>query len=176
MCWFSPIEYFNNTGITTLSFDRRFGSKNKKLWMVYHIWYQLGVLVDTYKKKKDRHKTGFEAQQGHWQWINLPFGLNNAPVIFQRIITGIIRRNDLSDFVIAYLDDILIFSRTFEEHIEHLERLTIAILREGFRLKFSKCTFASNSVLYFGHLITKNSIQPTHNNLISIKDSPLPEN
>ncbi len=126
--------------------------------------------------KQDRHKTGFITQHGHWQWVSMPFGLKNAPAIFQRILSGIIRKNNLSEFVSNYIDDILIFSRTFDEHIEHLELLAQAILREGFRLKFTKCSFATNSVQYLGHVISKNSVKPVNNNLISIKNFPVPEN
>jgi hypothetical protein len=127
-------------------------------------------------RPEDRHKTGFVTQHGHWQWVSMPFGLKNAPAIFQRILSGIIRRNNLSEFSINYLDDILIFSRTFEEHMKHLELLVEAIIREGFRLKFVKCNFATNSVHYLGHIISKNSIRPLNDNLISIKNFPVPQN
>lgn len=115
-------------------------------------------------------------QHGHWQWVNLPFGLKTAPAIFQRILSGIIRKNNLSEFVINYIDDILIFSSTFEEHMKHLELVAQAILREGFRLKFTKCNFAANSVQYLGHIISKNFVKPINNNLISIKNFPTPAN
>lgn len=125
---------------------------------------------------QDRHKTGFITQHGHWHWASLPFGLKTAPAIFQRILSGVIRKNNLSKFVTNYIDDILIFSRTFEEHMQHLELLAQAILREGFRLKFMKCTFATNSVRYLGHVISKNSVKPLNNNLISIRNFPTPQN
>lgn len=51
----------------------------------------------------------------------MPFGLKNAPAIFQRILSEIIRRNNLTDFVTAYLNDILVFSHSFDEHMEHLK-------------------------------------------------------
>jgi len=125
---------------------------------------------------EDRHKTGFITQNGHWQWVSMPFGLKNAPAVFQRILSGIIRKNKLSDFVINYIDDILIFSKSFEEHLQHLELLVKAILREGFRLKFTKCSFATHSVNYLGHVISKNTVRPLNNNLRSISDFPTPMN
>lgn len=75
-----------------------------------------------------------------------------------------------------YIDDILIFSITFEEHIQHLSNLLEAIMKEGFRLKLSKCTFALDSVKYLGHIIRHNSIAPVKDNLISIKNFPIPTN
>ncbi|EFN64001.1 Transposon Ty3-G Gag-Pol polyprotein, partial [Camponotus floridanus] len=78
-------------------------------------------------------------------------------------------------FTVNYIDDILIFSKSFEEHIRHLTLLFQAIEREGFRLKFAKCTFASNSVKYLGHIIQNNSVQPLKDNLISIRNFPTPK-
>jgi hypothetical protein len=126
-------------------------------------------------RQRDRYKTGFVTQGGHYEWVSLPFGLKSSPAIFQRILSGIIRRNNLESFCCNYIDDILIFSKTFEEHLSHLEALMQAIEKEGFRLKFIKCNFASNSVKYLGHVIEKNSVKPLNDNLIAIKDFPIPK-
>jgi len=123
----------------------------------------------------DRHKTAFVTQEGHFQWTCLPFGLKTAPAIFQRIMCNIIRKHKLADFTISYIDDILIFSKSFEDHIKHLTQLFQAIKIEGFRLKFSKCSFAENSVKYLGHIIQNNSVRPLKDNLISIKNFPTPK-
>lgn len=127
-------------------------------------------------RQKDRHKTGFITQHGHWQWISMPFGLKNASASFQRILTGIIRNRKLEDFCVNYIDDILIFSRTFEEHFEHIEKLTIAIMEEGFRLKFTKCEFAKVRVTYLGHVIGNGTVRPLTNNVVAIKEFPIPKN
>ena len=125
---------------------------------------------------KDRYKTGFVTQHGHWQWVSMPFGLKTSPAIFQRILSGIIRRNGLGDFCCNYIDDILIFSKTFKEHIGHLEALMKAIYKEGFKLKFIKCNFATNSIQYLGHVIENNAVRPLNDNLIAIKNFPTPKN
>lgn len=123
---------------------------------------------------EDRKKTAFVTQEGHFQWTCLPFGLKTSPAIFQRILSNIIRKYKLSDFAVNYIDDILIFSKSFTEHIEHLTALLEAIKKEGFRLKFTKCKFAENSVKYLGHMISNNSIRPIKDNLISIRNFPTP--
>lgn len=87
---------------------------------------------------EDRRKTGFVTQEGQFQWTCLPFGLKTSPAIFQRILSNIIRKHKLSDFTVNYIDDILIFSKSFEEHVEHLSQLLEAIMKEGFRLKLKK--------------------------------------
>lgn len=92
-------------------------------------------------KIQDKYKTAFVTQQGHFQWTCLPFGLKTAPAIFQRILSNIIRKYKLSSFAVNFIDYILIFSHTFEEHLLHLSRLLEAIKTEGFRLKFLKMHF-----------------------------------
>lgn len=124
---------------------------------------------------EDKKKTAFVTQEGHFQWTCLPFGLKTSPAIFQRILTNILRKYKLTDFAVNYIDDIMIFSKSFSEHINHLTQLLEGIKKEGFRLKFSKCTFASNSVRYLGHIIQNNSIKPVKDNLVSIRNFPIPK-
>jgi hypothetical protein len=123
----------------------------------------------------DRHKTAFVTQEGHFQWTCLPFGLKTAPAIFQRILSNIIRKHKLTEFTVNYIDDILIFSKSFSAHIQHLTRLFEAIQVEGLRLKFSKCTFAADSVKYLGHIIQNNCVRPMKDNLVSIRNFPTPK-
>ena len=93
----------------------------------------------------DRRKTGFVTQDGHFQWTCLPFGLKTSPEIFQRILSNILRKHELTGFAVNYIDDILIYSYSFEKHIKHIKRVLEAIIKEGFRQRFKKCTFASDS-------------------------------
>ena len=76
----------------------------------------------------------------------------------------------------AYIDDIIVFSKTFDEHIEHIKALVQAIEDEGFRLKFIKCKFAQREVQYLGHIIKENEVRPLRDNLIAIKEFPAPKN
>lgn len=124
---------------------------------------------------EDRKKTAFVTQEGHFQWTCLPFGLKTSPAIFQRILGNILRKYKLTDFAVNYIDDILIFSKTFSEHMDHITQLLEAIKKEGFRLKFKKCTFAADLVKYLGHIIQNNSIRPVKDNLISINNFPVPK-
>ncbi|KAK9886419.1 hypothetical protein WA026_016698 [Henosepilachna vigintioctopunctata] len=124
---------------------------------------------------EDRQKTGFVTQEGHYQWTCLPFGLKTSPAIFQRILSNILRKYNLKEFTENYIDDILIFSQSFEKHIEHIEQVLQAIINEGFRLKFKKCTFAATSVKYLGHIIGNNTMQPIKDNIISIRNFPTPK-
>jgi hypothetical protein len=124
---------------------------------------------------EDRFKTAFVTQQGHYEWSQLPFGLKNAPAIFQRILSTILRKYNLSSFCVNYLDDVLIFSKTFEDHILHLKLLFNAIKSEGFKLKLVKCDFAKHTINYLGHRLSPNSVQPLSDNLTAINDFPVPK-
>ena len=124
---------------------------------------------------EDRHKTAFVTQDGHYQWTSLPFGLKTAPAIFQRILSNVIRKYNLSNFAVNYIDDILIFSKTFKEHVSHIKQLLEALKIEGFRLKFTKCTFASDSAKYLGHIIGYNNVSPLKDNLKSVREFPIPQ-
>ena len=125
-------------------------------------------------KPEDRWKTAFVTQQNQYEWCQMPYGLKIASGVFQRILSGIIRRKNLSSFCVNYLDDLLIFSNSFVEHIEHLQKLMSAIYEEGFRLNFKKCTFASNYIRYLGHIITSTSVTPLQDNLVAINSFPVP--
>ncbi|CAI6344779.1 unnamed protein product [Macrosiphum euphorbiae] len=126
-------------------------------------------------RMEDRKKTAFVTQEGHFQWTCLPFGLKTSPAIFQRVLSTILRKYKLTEFAVNYIDDILIFSKNFYDHISHLTQLLKAIQTEGFRLKFTKCTFATDSVKYLGHIIQNNSIRPVKDNLVSINNFPVPK-
>lgn len=125
---------------------------------------------------KDRYKTGFVTQNGQYQWTCLPFGLKTSPAIFQRILRNIIRRNGLDAFCANYIDDIIVFSKTFEDHVDHIECLLQAILKEGFRLKLLKCNFAKSNVKYLGHIVENNLTRPIFDNVLPIKNFPVPKN
>jgi len=126
-------------------------------------------------RMEDRKKTAFVTQEGHFQWTCLPFGLKTSPAIFQRVLSTILKKYKLTEFAVNYIDDILIFSKNFYDHISHLTQLLKAIQTEGFRLKFTKCTFATDSVKYLGHVIQNNSISPVKDNLVSINNFPVPK-
>lgn len=127
-------------------------------------------------RKKDRYKTAFVTQTGHYNWKCLPFGLKTSPAIFQRILRNVLKRNDLDDFCVNYIDDILVFSKTFDEHLEHLKSLLEAISKEGFKLSLSKCNMAKNKVKYLGHIIENNATKPIYDNVKPVRDFPTPKN
>jgi hypothetical protein len=100
----------------------------------------------------DEWKTTFRTCYGHFEYTVMPFGLTNAPVIFQHLTNDIFREY-MDEFVVVYLDDILIFSKNQEDHDKHV-RLVLATLREhGLYAKLEKCEFDKSSVAFLDYVI-----------------------
>ena len=96
----------------------------------------------------------FLTQNGHWEWERMPFGLTNAPAMFQRMV-DLCLNPILWKFALAYLDDIIIFSRTFDEHLQHLQELFDLLRKHHLMLKPAKCYLCMDELPYLGHLITQ---------------------
>ena len=100
----------------------------------------------------DKHKTAFTTSQGHYEFNRMPFGLTNAPATFQRLMNNILQPV-IHKFALVYLDDVIIYSKTIDDHIEHIQ-CVLDLLREGgLKIKLSKCIFLQKSVKYLGCLL-----------------------
>lgn len=95
--------------------------------------------------KDSIEKTAFRTKYGSFEFVVLPFGLTNAPGFFMRLMNDIFAEY-LDRFVIVYLDDILIYSETWEEHLEHLEMVLKKLREQKLFGKLSKCTFGAQEV------------------------------
>ena len=104
----------------------------------------------------------------------VPFGLAQAPAYFQALISKVLQ--GLHKFAMAYLDDIIIFSKSEEEHLEHLRIIFQRLKAAGLKLKSSKCDFMKRQIHYLGHLISEEGIQPLPEKLESITNMPAPKN
>ncbi|CAI7876682.1 unnamed protein product [Closterium sp. NIES-54] len=111
----------------------------------------------------DISKTAFRTRYGHFEFRVLPFGLTNAPATFMGLMNGIFRPF-LDRFVIVFLDDILIFSTSLEEHAQHLRIVLDTLRHHRLYAKLSKCTFACSSISFLGHVISSKMSHfiPTH--------------
>lgn len=127
-------------------------------------------------RDEDKEKLAFVTEDNHFQWNVLPFGFKNSPAIFQRTLTNTIRRSSLNSFALNYMDDIIVFSKSNEEHLEHVKALLTAMKVAGFKLNLAKCDFAKQSVKYLGHVISHNQVKPLYDSLQAVREFPQPKN
>lgn len=116
---------------------------------------------------------GIITEFGLYKMRRLPFGLRNGPSIFQRIMNKIF--HDLKNVTI-YIDDILIHTNTFAEHIDALECVFARINKFGLKLKAEKCKFFKKNCKFLGHEISSRGYEPAISNCESIKNFPVPKN
>ena len=126
-------------------------------------------------RTQDIPKTAFRTRFGHYEFLVMPFGLTNAPATFMTLMDSVLRPY-LGKFVVVFLDDILIYSRSKEEHLEHL-RLVFNLLRANqLYAKESKCDFCKTEIHYLGHIISANGLQMDPSKVEVILHWPHPKN
>lgn len=123
----------------------------------------------------DRHKTAFSTPMGLFEANRMPFGLQNAPSTFQRLMTCCFGDLNFTHLLI-YLDDLIIFSKTFEEHLERLQLVFDRLQEHGLKLKPSKCQLVREEVQYLGHLVSAEGIRTDPEKISRVKDWVRPTN
>ncbi|XP_042404529.1 uncharacterized protein LOC121994622 [Zingiber officinale] len=108
-------------------------------------------------RDSDIQKTAFRTRYGHYEFLVMPFGLTNAPAVFMDLMNRIFLEY-LDQFVIVFIDDILIYSRSEEEHAQHLRIVLETLRRHHLYAKFSKCAFWLSSVGFLGHVVSSRGI------------------
>ncbi|KAJ9547488.1 hypothetical protein OSB04_020031 [Centaurea solstitialis] len=109
-------------------------------------------------REEDVHKTAFRTRYGHFEFVVMPFGLTNAPAAFMDLMNRVCRPM-LDRSVIVFIDDILIYSRSKEEHVQHLREVLEVLRKEKLYAKFSKCDFWLQEVQFLGHLVNREGIK-----------------
>ena len=117
------------------------------LWSGYH----------QIRMREDIEKIAFQCHYGHFEFLVMPFGLTNAPATFQSCMKQVFREQ-LRRFVLIFFDDILVFSKTWEEHLQHLEMVFSILEKESLYAKESKCEFGLTELLYLGHIISADGV------------------
>ena len=108
---------------------------------------------------ESRKYTAFSTPEGHFDFTRMPFGLKNAPATFQRMIDNALRGLVGKHFFV-YLDDIVIFGKTIEEHSENLILLLDRLKNVGLKLQPDQCEYLRPELEYLGHLITADGVNP----------------
>jgi hypothetical protein len=142
-------------------------------------WFTKLDITDAYNrlriKEGEEWKTAFRTKFGHFEYLVMPFGLTNAPAAFQRYVNSVIK-DYLYDFVIAYLDDIIIFSDSKEDHIRHVKLVLRNLRMAKLQVKLRKCEFHVQETDFLGHRITQEGIETDKTKVQAIRDWPQPKN
>nr|GFD09178.1 putative reverse transcriptase domain-containing protein [Tanacetum cinerariifolium] len=107
--------------------------------------------------EQDISKTAFRTRYGHYEFLVVPFGLTNAPTVFMDLMNQIFHEF-LDKFVIVFIDDILVFSKSKKEHEDHLLTVLETLRQEKLYAKFSKCEFWLSSVAFLDHIVSAEGI------------------
>ena len=120
---------------------------------------------------ESREITAFTTPFGVYEFNVMPFGLHNAPASFQRLINHIIR--GCEQFAGVYIDDVVVFSQSWEQHLKHLGEVFSCLRQAGLTLKVAKCQFGLREAKYLGHVIGGGQIKPDPKKVQSIQEYPM---
>ena len=122
---------------------------------------------------EDVHKTAFSTRYGNYEFTIMPFGLTSAPHTFQALMNNVLRPY-IDKFVLVYLDDVMIYSRTEQEHLQHVELVLQALADAQLHIKASKCKFAKASTVFLGFLVNREGIHLDPKKVSAVHDWQLP--
>ena len=125
--------------------------------------------------KEDQFKTAFSSLWGLYEFTRMPFGLTNAPATFQRVISNLFR-SEMYKFVVCYLDDILVYSKTWKEHLGHIEVVMMRLEEAGFQLNTGKCRLFINEIHFLGFKISDKGIGTIPDKIKTIIEWKRPKN
>ena len=126
-------------------------------------------------KPSSRPYTAWRCHLGLFQFKRLPMGLKNSPAMFQRLMETVLHGLTFK-FCLIYLDDIIVYSKSFSEHLHHLKDVFDRLQNAGLKLHPQKCSFAKKEIKYLGHIVSKDGITPDPAKVEAIRNYPSPRN
>lgn len=141
------------------------------------VWFSTLDLASGYNQvpvaEPDRMKTAFCTPFGLFEFNRMPFGLCNAPSTFQRLMERMFGSQHCQSLLL-YLDDVVVFSSSVDEHLHRLDAVLGRLKQEGLKVKLDKCAFFKKEVKYLGHVISSNGVSTDPDKISAVKDWPCP--
>lgn len=122
----------------------------------------------------DISKTAFNVEHGHFEFLRMPMGLKNSPSTFQRVMDNVLLGLQ-NEICLVYLDDIIVFSTSLQEHMINLEKVFSRLRESNFKIQMDKSEFLKLETAYLGHIISKDGIKPNPDKIKAIENYPLPK-
>ena len=148
-------------------FDQLQGAKYFTTLDALYGYWQIRMAEDSITK------TSIRTPLGSYEFLVMPFGLTNAPSTFQRFMESVLREHLLL-YCMVYIDDIIIYSKTAEEHLQHIEAVLKTLMKHKISIKWQKCNYSKLRLDFLGHIVSANGIAPDPKKLQALNDWPTP--
>lgn len=123
---------------------------------------------------RDTHKTAFSVENGHYEFLRMPFGLKTAPATFQRLMNNVLNEF-INKICLVYMDDIIIYSTSLQEHIDSLNKIFKRLSEVNLKIQLDKSEFLKRETEFLGHIVTRDGIKPNPKKIECVKNFPIPK-